>query len=65
MLKISLNSINKVKNVSEKSYQPEQCFDGSDNDSDGKIDIQDEECNLKIIATTTEVVPKFVTGARG
>lgn len=56
-----LNSINKVKNVSGGSYQPEQCFDGSDNDLDGKIDIQDEECNLKIIATTTEVVPEFET----
>ena len=56
-----LNSINKVKNVSGGSYQPEQCSDGSDNDLDGKIDIQDEECNLKIIATTTEVVPEFET----
>ena len=56
-----LNSINKVKNISEGSYQPEQCSDGSDNDLDGKIDIQDEECNLKIIATTTEVVPEFET----
>ena len=25
-------------------YQPEQCFDGADNDLDGKIDLQDEEC---------------------
>ena len=42
-----LNSINKVKNVSGGSYQPEQCSDGGDNDLDGKIDIQDEECNLQ------------------
>jgi hypothetical protein len=25
-------------------YQPEICFDGADNDLDGKIDLQDEEC---------------------
>ena len=25
-------------------YQPEICFDGTDNDLDGKIDLQDEEC---------------------
>ena len=42
-----LNSINKVKNVSGGSYQPEQCYDGRDNDLDGKIDIQDGECNLQ------------------
>ena len=27
-------------------YQPEICFDGVDNDLDGKIDLQDEECGL-------------------
>lgn len=27
-------------------YQPEICFDGSDNDLDGKIDLQDEECGV-------------------
>ena len=27
-------------------YQPEICFDGADNDLDGKIDLQDEECGL-------------------
>jgi hypothetical protein len=27
-------------------YQPEQCFDGADNDLDGKIDLQDEECGM-------------------
>ena len=25
-------------------YEPERCFDGKDNDLDGKIDLQDEEC---------------------
>ena len=25
-------------------YQPEICFDGADNDLDGKIDLEDEEC---------------------
>ena len=30
----------------EAGYQPEICFDGADNDLDGKIDLQDEECGL-------------------
>ena len=33
-------------------YQPEQCFDGADNDLDGKIDLQDEECG-------TSSLPQF------
>lgn len=42
-----------VEDLSENSfqsgnieYQPEVCFDGVDNDLDGKIDLQDEECGL-------------------
>ena len=27
------------------TFEPEKCFDGKDNDADGKIDLQDEECN--------------------
>ena len=30
----------------DAGYQPEICFDGADNDLDGKIDLQDEECGL-------------------
>ena len=26
-------------------YEPEKCFDGKDNDFDGKIDVQDEDCS--------------------
>lgn len=28
-------------------YQPEICFDGMDNDLDGKIDLQDDECGTR------------------
>jgi hypothetical protein len=51
-----LTSINKVYNVSGGNYQPEQCVDGRDNDLDGKIDIQDEECNLTLVQETGQVL---------
>ena len=38
-------------------YQPEQCFDGADNDLDGKIDLQDEECGTSSIPQFPNQVP--------
>lgn len=40
-----LESIDKSKGgVGGGGYQPEICYDGADNDLDGKIDNQDEDC---------------------
>ena len=36
----------KSDEITGGGYQPEICFDGADNDLDGKIDLQDEECGL-------------------
>ena len=36
----------KSDEITGGGYQPEVCFDGADNDLDGKIDLQDEECGL-------------------
>jgi hypothetical protein len=38
-------------------YQPEQCFDGADNDLDGKIDLQDEECGMSSLQQFPNQVP--------
>ena len=38
-------------------YQPEQCFDGADNDLDGKIDLQDEECGMSSMQQFPNQVP--------
>ena len=38
-------------------YQPEQCFDGADNDLDGKIDLQDEECGMSSTQQSPIQVP--------
>jgi hypothetical protein len=38
-------------------YQPEQCFDGADNDLDGKIDLQDEECGMSATQQSPNQVP--------
>jgi hypothetical protein len=38
-------------------YQPEQCFDGADNDLDGKIDLQDEECGMSAMQQFPNQVP--------
>ena len=39
-------------------YQPEQCFDGADNDLDGKIDLQDEECGTSSMQQFPNQVPR-------
>jgi hypothetical protein len=44
-----LSSIDKLKEGGPANYQPEICFDGSDNDLDGKIDFQDEDCGMTFI----------------
>ena len=44
-----LSSIDKLKEGGPANYQPEICFDGSDNDLDGKIDYQDEDCGTTFI----------------
>jgi hypothetical protein len=44
-----LSTIDKLKEGGPANYQPEICFDGSDNDLDGKIDVQDEDCGMTFI----------------
>jgi hypothetical protein len=44
-----LSTIDDLKEGGPANYQPEICFDGSDNDLDGKIDIQDEDCGMTFI----------------
>ena len=39
-------------------YQPEQCFDGADNDLDGKIDLQDEECGTSSMQQFPNQAPR-------
>ncbi len=46
-----LSSINNLE-ADIATYQPEICFDGVDNDLDGKIDLKDEECDMTFM-------PKF------
>ncbi len=43
-----LEDLSSIKNLEDgiPTYQPEICFDGVDNDLDGKIDLQDEECGM-------------------
>jgi hypothetical protein len=36
----------KSEELTGGGYQPELCFDNRDNDLDGKIDLQDEECGV-------------------
>ncbi len=36
-------------------YQPEICFDGADNDLDGKIDLQDEECGMTFMQKNNQI----------
>lgn len=44
-----LSTIDDLKEGGPANYQPEICFDGSDNDLDGKIDVQDEDCGMTFI----------------
>jgi hypothetical protein len=44
-----ISTIDDLKEGGPANYQPEICFDGSDNDLDGKIDIQDEDCGTTFI----------------
>ena len=45
-----LSSINKLKEEGGfASYQLEICFDGGDNDRDGKVDVQDEDCGMTFV----------------
>jgi hypothetical protein len=47
----------KSDDITGGGYQPEQCFDGIDNDLDGKIDLQDEECGMSSIPQYSNQVP--------
>jgi hypothetical protein len=44
-----LSIIDTLREGGPANYQPEICFDGSDNDLDGKIDLQDEDCGMTFI----------------
>ena len=46
-----VEDLSKINNLVEGvlTYQPELCFDGRDNDLDGKIDLEDEECGMTFI----------------
>lgn len=39
----------KSNEIADGGYQPELCFDNRDNDLDGKIDLQDEECGVSAL----------------
>ena len=52
-----LASINTLKDSSSASYQPEICYDGSDNDLDGEIDLQDKDCGMRILQNSPTQVP--------
>jgi hypothetical protein len=39
------------------SYQPEICYDGSDNDLDGEIDLQDEDCGMRLMQDSSNQLP--------
>jgi hypothetical protein len=52
-----LSTIDKLKEGGPTNYQPEICFDGSDNDLDGKIDVQDEECGMTFIPENPSQIP--------
>ena len=47
----------KSEEITGGGYQPEQCFDGADNDLDGKIDLQDEECGMSSTQQSPFQVP--------
>ena len=38
-------------------YQPEICYDGSDNDLDGEIDLQDDDCGMRLMRDVLNQVP--------
>jgi K319L-like, PKD domain len=47
-----LSSIKKLQGSgggSAASYQPEICYDGIDNDLDGEIDLQDDDCGMRLM----------------
>jgi hypothetical protein len=53
-----LSTINKGQDDgSPASYQPEICYDGSDNDLDGEIDLQDEDCGMRLMQDLPNQVP--------
>jgi hypothetical protein len=39
------------------SYQPEICYDGTDNDFDGEIDLQDEDCGMRLMQDGSSQLP--------
>jgi hypothetical protein len=39
------------------SYQPEICYDATDNDLDGKIDLQDDDCGMRLLQDLSNRVP--------
>jgi hypothetical protein len=51
-----LTSIEKLQGGAG-GYQPEICFDGEDNDFDGKIDLQDEECVTTFMQQSPNQIP--------
>ena len=54
---MNVSGINGVGAV-RVSYQPEQCSDGVDNDFDGKIDNQDEECMVTYTEKGISQIPQ-------
>jgi hypothetical protein len=53
-----LSTINKgQEGGAPASYQPEICYDGSDNDLDGTIDLQDVDCGMRLMQDSQNQIP--------
>jgi hypothetical protein len=60
-----LSLINKQQDGSlPASYQPEICYDGTDNDFDGAIDLTDEDCGMRLMQDASNQLP-LEEGSRG